>query len=1064
MAPLRYLPILPLLIGACARPAVVPDRSAPASVDLVIAATTDVHGRLRAWDYYANAAEDVRGLARAATIIDSVRAANPARVVLVDAGDLLQGNPMAYVAARVRTDMPHPVIAAMNVMRYDAAALGNHEFNYGLSTLERALREATFPFLAANAYTPDGRRAYAASTVVERQGVRVAIVGATTPGSMIWDRDNLRGRVVLRDIILEVRTAVADARRNGADVVIVTMHSGLNEPSSYDTVATGVPSENVAARVAREVPGIDLIVFGHSHKELADTVIGSTMLMQPKNWATSVAVAHLGLEREARGWRVRSKRGTLVRVMGHAESPSVVAVVDAAHRATIAYATTPIGTTPVAWRADSARVTDTPLIDFILEVERKATGAQLASTAAFSLDASLAAGPITVARLAALYPYENTLRSIRISGAQLKDYLEHSARYYRTYGSGAPIVNDSVPGYNFDVVAGADYVLDLSRPVGERVTHLEVNGRAVAPGDSFSFALNNYRHTGGGGFAMLAGAPVLHDEQQEIRQLLIDEVRRIGVLRPEDYFRRNWRIVPAAAVSEAYAHMNRASGERSGGPAGTPAAPTARRTLPSGPRLRIIGTNDFHGALEPRPDNAGIERGGAGVLAAAVQQAQRECAPPQCQSVLVDGGDMFQGTPASNLSFGRPVIDVFNAMGYAAAALGNHDLDWGQDTLRAIMRAARFPILGANVRDAQGRDVRWIPNDTIVRRGPYQVGIIGVAWIETPSVTKASNVVGLRFDDPVPIIDSIAPALRARGADAVVVLTHSGAFCDRDAASNCRGDEIDIARRITAKVDAIIGGHTHSAVNTVVNGMPVVQARSRGQAIDVVDIPLPGASGAAAQELRNVVSDSLTPVASIDSIVTRAVSRIAGRINRPIATIAEDMPRQGSQYALGNLIADAMRLEGKGDVGIMNNGGIRAGLRSGSATYGLLYEVMPFANVLYRVSVNGADLRKYLEMRVRRGSPSVHVSGVAVEYDTLRAPGNRITSLQVGGTPLRDERTYTVVINDFMLGDTLGFGAAATRAESANLVDLDALIQHLRALPQPVVAPKAARFILRTPQ
>jgi len=519
-----------------------------ASFDLVVAATTDVHGRLRGWDYYANAPDSLHGLSRAATIIDSLRHGASVFPVVVDAGDFLQGNPLAYVAARVDTEMPHPVIAAMNVVTYDAVVIGNHEFNYGLPTLNRAIRQADFAMLAANVYTPDGKQPFRPWAVSTRRGIKIAIVGATTPGSMLWDRDNLAGRLVIRDIVPEVRTAVRDARDAGAVVVIVVVHSGLNEPSSYDTVSTGVPSENVAARLAHEVPGIDLLVYGHSHKEMADTVIAGTLLMQPRNWAGSVAIAHLGIERHNGRWRVGSKRSTVVATAHHRENPTVVAVTQEGHRATLKYATTAIGTTSVAWRADSARVAATPLIDFILDVERRASGAQLASTAAFSLDASLPAGPITVARLSALYPYDNTLRAVRLSGAQLRAYLEQSARYFRRNADGSVDVDPSIPGFNFDIVAGVDYTIDVSRPVGERITTLAFNGRPVAPTDTFTMALNNYRQTGGGGFAMLRDAPVVYDKQLEIRQLLIDEVQRKGTLSPNDYFHPNWRIVPAAAI------------------------------------------------------------------------------------------------------------------------------------------------------------------------------------------------------------------------------------------------------------------------------------------------------------------------------------------------------------------------------------------------------------------------------------------------------------------------------------------------------------------------------------
>ena len=354
-----------------------PEQRQSAEIDLVVAATTDTHGRLRSWDYYANAPEPQRGLTRLATIVDSLRGANPGRVVLVDAGDLLQGNPLTYVAARVASDSlhPHPVAAAMNVMAYDAAVIGNHEFNYGLPTLRRMIADARFPMMAANAFSPNSQHAFTSWKLITRQGVKIAVIGATTPGSNVWDRDNLAGRIVVKDIIPSVRESVSGARAAGADVVIVLLHSGLNEPSSYDTVSTNVPSENVSARVAREVPGIDLIVFGHSHKELADSVIGGALLMQPKNWATSLGVATLHMARDGAHWRVAEKHSVLIPAAGHAENAAVLAATEAAHTATIAYATQPIGTTTVAWRADSARVIDTPLIDFILDVERKAAGA-----------------------------------------------------------------------------------------------------------------------------------------------------------------------------------------------------------------------------------------------------------------------------------------------------------------------------------------------------------------------------------------------------------------------------------------------------------------------------------------------------------------------------------------------------------------------------------------------------------------------------------------------------------------------------------------------------------------
>ncbi len=527
-------------------------------VDIVVASTTDVHGRLRGWDYYADTAEAARGLTRAATIVDSVRAANPGRVILVDAGDLLQGNPLTYAAARIDTTGVHPVIAAMNAMRYDAAAVGNHEFNYGLTTLRRAMAGATFPFLAANVRTTDGKRAWSAFTIVERSGLKIAIVGATTPGAMVWDREQLVGRLTIGDIIAEVRQAVDEARSGGADVVVVVVHAGLSGDTGYDTVSTGLTAENPVARLAQDVPGIDAIVYGHSHREVADTSINGVLLTQPRNWATSVSVAHLQFEIRGATWHPIGKQASMVQAAGHAEQPALVAVVAKAHDAARRYAGTVVGRTAVRWRADSARVADTPIMDFVLETMRKAAGADLASAAAFSLDVTIAAGAITVAQLAQLYPYDNTLTSRRISGAQLRAYLEHSARYFEVTGSLDALQvrpNPKIPGYNFEMVAGAEYQIDLTRPAGSRITGLRVRGKPVRDVDAFTIALSNYRAGGAGGYVMLNGAPVVHDKQLEIRQLLIEEVTRRGTLRPSDYFVRNWSVTPAPLAAQALRAM-----------------------------------------------------------------------------------------------------------------------------------------------------------------------------------------------------------------------------------------------------------------------------------------------------------------------------------------------------------------------------------------------------------------------------------------------------------------------------------------------------------------------------
>ncbi len=531
----------------------------PARRSLVVLATTDVHGRLRAWDYYDTRPDSYRSLAAAATIVDSVRLANPGNVLLVDAGDLLQGNPLLTVAARQPRHDPHPVIAAMNAMRYDAAAIGNHEFNYGLPLLRSALVQARFPFLSANAVARQGRDAFPAFTLVRRGTLTIGILGATTPGVMVWDRDNVRGRLRYVDIIPPLRRAAANARRAGAEVVVAVVHAGLDGPATYDTASTGLPGENVVSRIPREVPGIDLVVFGHSHRELVDTVIDGVRLMQPRNYAATVGVATLNLARAQGKWTVVSSTGASVKVAGHTESSQVLLASEQMHRAALAYVAESLGVSPTAWRSDLARAVDLPITDLVGEVMRRESGAQLSASPAFSLDATLDSGTITVSAIAKLYPFENTLRAVRITGAQLRSYLEHSAKYWKTWtpGLAESLVNPAVPGFNFDMIVGAEYVIDLSQPVGQRITTLSVNGRPVVDSDSFTIALSNYRQTGGGGYTMLVNAPLVFESKGDIREMVIDAVRKAGRLDPAAWSRENWRIAPAAAAAAARASLQR---------------------------------------------------------------------------------------------------------------------------------------------------------------------------------------------------------------------------------------------------------------------------------------------------------------------------------------------------------------------------------------------------------------------------------------------------------------------------------------------------------------------------
>ncbi|HYC30783.1 MAG TPA: metallophosphoesterase, partial [Gemmatimonadales bacterium] len=317
--------MLALLFAASFAVAQVPD-----SAHVVLVATTDVHGRATGWDYVARRA-GAGGLARVAPIVDSLRRRYPGQVIVLDAGDVLQGDPFATYHARVAPATPHPVVEAMNLVGYDAATPGNHDLDFGVPLFEKAVGDAAFPFVSGNLYAvPGDTLVFPAFRVLQRQGVRVAVAGFTTPGTMVWNRDRLRGKLRVGPIAASVEPALASMRRL-SDLTVVLMHSGLGGPASYDTA--GVGDEDVGASLATLPFRPDVVVVGHSHREIADSVINGVHFVQPRRYAESVSVVHVDLRRVGGRWGVSRVRGELVRTGGRAPSPLLAQRLAGAHAA-----------------------------------------------------------------------------------------------------------------------------------------------------------------------------------------------------------------------------------------------------------------------------------------------------------------------------------------------------------------------------------------------------------------------------------------------------------------------------------------------------------------------------------------------------------------------------------------------------------------------------------------------------------------------------------------------------------------------------------------------------------
>ncbi len=520
---------------------------APQRVQITVLGTTDLHGNIYPIDYYTNK-PDNRGLAKVATLIKRVRREQP-NVVLIDSGDTIQGTPLESFHGRKNNQPIDPMMLAMNSLQYDAMAVGNHEYNFGLKVLEKARSEAKFPWLSGNTYEiSTGKTHYQPYVIKEIAGVRVGILGLTTPGVPNWDNPPNYAGLEFHNPIIEAKKWVRIMRtRERADVVIVSMHMGLGEDLRTGEVNPGqVPHENEAVSIARQVPGIDAIFMGHTHRETPSVYINGVLLTQANHWGRHLARADLYLEKRVNRWRVVAKGARTIPVDDRVEpDPEILKLAEPYDRETQNWLSRTIGESAEELTAREARFRDSAIIDLIQKVQLEAGKADVSMVAVFNSEARIAKGPVSVRDIAGLYVYENTLVVLEVTGQQLKEALEHSARYFKTYTPGKPIreqIDEKIPAYNFDIAEGVTYDLDISKPMGQRILNLTFKGQQVKPDQKFRLATNNYRVNGGGGYSMYKSAPVVYRSSEEIRELIIDWLERHKTVPIEP--NNNWRLLP----------------------------------------------------------------------------------------------------------------------------------------------------------------------------------------------------------------------------------------------------------------------------------------------------------------------------------------------------------------------------------------------------------------------------------------------------------------------------------------------------------------------------------------
>ncbi len=468
--------------------------------------------------------------------------------------------------------------------------------------------------------------------------------------------------------------------------------------------------------------------------------------------------------------------------------------------------------------------------------------------------------------------------------------------------------------------------------------------------------------------------------------------------------------------------------------------------------IRVLATHDFHGNLRPVTYDWSNKRpvGGATGLKSMLDDLETAC---RCITFRIDGGDQMQGTLESNLTQGVPVVKMFNYLELDAAAVGNHELDWGVDTLLARQSEAKYAWLAANVyRDDDGSRPVWAKPYTIIERDGVKVGIIGYTTISTQNTQRPQTTDPYEFRSGYEGIRTALDAVWKEKPDFVIITAHAAGECKDE--TGCAGEMVKLANELPAgSVQLIVGGHAHDYTNSVVQGIPIVRAGAYGQGVAVVDLYRSTDNKVSFNTSNEVpYADTARPDPVLDKLLASSMTEADTVGKRQVATVADHLSslRDGDRR-LGYLIADAVRDSGDTDIGLQNAGGVRADMLPGVITYSDVFRVTPFGNVVMRLAVTGRQIRQIVE----QAYTDDYFSNLDIVYGTDSADKIRVDSVTFSdGSPVKDDGHYTLATNDYLVDGGDGMTILKNLPSTATgITVLDAVVKKLSALPSPISLP-----------